>query len=232
MTDAAVSKPCWFRPTPGGLVLLLLAGEGVLWLSEHFGWFAFNRHKGYTVLAAVAAVGVFFLLMLLWLLLALIFRWRFQFSIRSLLVLTLAVAIPCSWLATEMKAAKGQKAVVEEIERLGGWVCYDYQRDPSDTTSKPPEPAWLRRLLGDGLFVNVTWVILYNSEISDAGLEHLKGLTQLQVLFLSKTKVSDAGLERLKGWANIQWLRLNDTKVSDAGVKKLQQALPKCSIQH
>ena len=33
----------------------------------------------------------------------LIFRWRFQFSIRSLLVLTVAVAVPCSWLAVEVK---------------------------------------------------------------------------------------------------------------------------------
>jgi hypothetical protein len=43
--------------------------------------------------------------------------------------------------------------------------------------------------------------------MTDKGLEHLKGLTQLQMLFL------------------------RETKVTDQGVKKLQQALPKCNIQ-
>ncbi len=53
----------WFLPTPGRLLLVLLAAEGVLWLSERFRWFAFNQHKGYTVLIAVASVGGFLLLM-------------------------------------------------------------------------------------------------------------------------------------------------------------------------
>ena len=61
--------------------------------------------KGYAVLVAVASVLAFFLLMFLWFLLALVFRWRFQYSILSLLVLMVAVALPCAWLATEMKAA-------------------------------------------------------------------------------------------------------------------------------
>ena len=83
-------------------------------------WFPFNQHKGWTVLIAVASVGVFFLLMFLWFLAALVFRLRFQFGLLSLLVLTVVVALPFAWLETEMKQAREQKGVVEAIEKAGG----------------------------------------------------------------------------------------------------------------
>ena len=211
-------NPRWFLPTPGRLLWLLLAVEGFLWLSERFHWFAFNEHKGWTVLIAVASVGVFLLLMLLWFLAALVFRWRFQFSILSLFVLTVAVALPFSWLATEMKAAREQR---EAVGKLGGQVAFDYQMYPSDTTSKPPEPAWLRGLLGDDLFVNVTQVLLPHSEIGDAGLERLKVLTQLKELWLDGTQVTDAGLKHLEGLTRLRCLTLDNTQVTDAGLKHL-----------
>jgi len=80
------------------------------------------------VLIAVTVVGVAFLLMFLWFIIALLFRWRFQFSIRTLLILTFAVAVPFSWLAVEMKASKRQREVVQEIVQLQGHVAYDWER--------------------------------------------------------------------------------------------------------
>ena len=132
MVDAPVPKPRWYHLTPDRAVLGLLAVEGFLLLSEWCQWFAFNRHKGHTVLIAGAVVGVVFLLMLFWFLAALLFRLRFQFSIRSLLVLAGVVAIPFSWLATEMKGARKQREAVEATEKAGGSVYYDYEFDPSD----------------------------------------------------------------------------------------------------
>ena len=93
----------------------LLVVEGLLWLSERYRWFWFNEKKGWTVLIAVAVVGVTMLVMLLWFIASLLFRWRFQFSIRSLLVLTVAVAVPCSWLAVEMKAARKEREAAAAI---------------------------------------------------------------------------------------------------------------------
>ena len=69
--------------------------------------------------------------MFLWFLAALVFRLRFQFSILSLLLLVVVVAVPFSWLATEMNAARKQREAVEEIEKAGGCGSYDYQFDPS-----------------------------------------------------------------------------------------------------
>ena len=95
----------WLRPTPDRLVLALLAPEGFLLLSERFEWFAFNEEKAHTLMIAGAVVGAAMLLMVLWFLSAIVFRWRFQFSIRSLLALALVVAIPCSWFAVERQRA-------------------------------------------------------------------------------------------------------------------------------
>ncbi len=131
MADAPQKTPRrrWFRLTPDRAVVALLAMEGFLLLSGWFQWFAFNRHKGYTVLIAIAAVGVALLLMLLWFLVAVLFRLRFQFSILSLLLLTLVVAVLCSWLVVERKQAREQREAVVAIRAFGGWVVYDYEAD-------------------------------------------------------------------------------------------------------
>ena len=44
------------------------------------------------------------------------------------------------------------------------------------------------------------------------------------------TKVTNAGLEHLKGLANLRALYLPGTDVTDEGVKKLRQTLPHCWI--
>ena len=52
----------------------------------------------------------------------------------------------------------------------------------------------------------MTRVVRAGKESATLELEHLKGLTQLQELWLDDTKVSDAGLEYLKGMTQLQWL--------------------------
>jgi hypothetical protein len=203
MTDPT-AKPRRYRLTPDRCVLGLLGLEALLLLSQWFRWFPFNEHKGWTVLICLATVGAALLLMSVWFLAALVFRLRFQFSILSLLLLVVVVAVPCKWLATELNKAREQKAEVEEIRKLGGGVAYDYQAGPQTATKKLPAPAWLCRLLGDDPFANVMMAFLADSTISDIGLEHLKGLTQLHGLYLG------------------------GTKVTGKGVKRLQQALPNC----
>jgi hypothetical protein len=52
----------------------------------------------------------------------------------------------------------------------------------------------------------------------------------MQLLSLDRTMVTDAGLVHLEGFSNLTWLDLSGTKVTDVGVKKLQQKLPRCKI--
>jgi hypothetical protein len=185
-------------------------------------------------------------------------RW-FQYSLRSLMLLVLVVSLGMSWFAVKMKRAREQEKAVEEITRLGWSVAYDYQLDKRGgwvSGAVPPGPAWVWNLLGEkeGFFATVVFVDLSSCSVTDAGLEHLKGLTQLRTLILDSTKVTDAGLEHLKGLTQLQELYLEQTQVTDAGlehlegltqlhyvellytrvtdkgVKRLQHALPKCMI--
>ena len=90
-------------------------------LSDRFGWLGW--HKGYAVLTGMAAVGVAMVLMLGWFGMAVAFRRRFQFSIKSLLVVVIVVALPCSWLAVEMKKARSQREAIKTIENVLGKGC-------------------------------------------------------------------------------------------------------------
>jgi hypothetical protein len=66
--------------------------------------------------------------------------------------------------------------------------------------------------------------------VTDSGLRNLRGLTQLERLTLWGTRITNAGLVNLRGMMQLKTLDLSGVKVSDAGVKELQQALPNCKI--
>ncbi len=233
-----------FHPTPSWLVLGLLVVEGLLWLSERFGWFWFNEKKGWTVLIGVAAVGVAMLVMLLWFIVSLIFRLRFQFTIRSLLVLTVAVALPCSWLAVEMKKAREQRELFGTYEKAGGLLQYNVQDWRTGYSEKPvtrtPMLAWAEELLGTDFFQHVARACPhpnYRSDarfqrgITDEELAQLQRCTHLRVLDLEGFAcVTDAGLVHLTVLTRLEEVNLRNTRVTDEGVKRLQQALPNCKI--
>jgi hypothetical protein len=177
-------------------------------------------------------------------------RW-YQWRLRSMFILTLVVAIACSWIAVEMRNERREKAAADAIVKAGGTV--------------KSEPTWLGRLLGDESLVTVSEVgtndgvfgplrsgplqppFLRNARqitdaelihleglkqlrtldlnatpITDAGLLHLEGLKQLQSFALSKTKVTDAGLVHLEGLQQLQMFILNHTKITDAGLVHLE----------
>jgi hypothetical protein len=164
-SPAAASKPSRiFRPTPAWLVLASLAVTGFLFLSEWFQWFAFDSHKGWIVLIAVAGVLAVLVVMLLWWLVALVFRLRFQYSIRSLLALTLAVALPFSWLAMEMQQLRDARTAAAAIESIDGIVEW----------SERPGPSWLPSFVWKDLFTHVESVTLFGDQVTDAVLESLK----------------------------------------------------------
>jgi hypothetical protein len=53
----------------------------------------------------------------------------------------------------------------------------------------------------------------------------------LQKLWIpGNDQITDAGLVHLKGLTNLECLDVKWTKVTEAGVKDLQKALPKCAI--
>ena len=226
----AAEKRRWYCPTPGWLVYGSLAVTSGIWLSNRFGWPAW--HKGYPVLTTVAAVGVVVMLTFLWYLAALIFRLRFQFSVRSVLAMTVAVALPCSWWAVEMKQAREQEASIKAIKKLGGWVLYDWEREenilylPGMSLPNAPEPTWLRNLLGDDFFSNVLGVSLHYSQ--DVGMPYVAGFRQLESLELGRSELTgpsltNAGMAHIAGLTKLQELNLVATPITDVGLAQLSR---------
>jgi hypothetical protein len=209
-------------------------------------------------------------------------RW-YQFRLRTLMVVVLLVAVACSWFTVKRQRARRQARQVQAIrvETDLGLVWYDYEVDADGrrlSAPKAPAPAWLVNLLGIDFFADVVSVTvigggsdctkhlesltelrtleLFNTRVTDAGLERLGGLTGLERLQLSIAEVTDAGLEHLKGFANLRELDLSGAQVTDAGlehlqgltnlvqldlhgtqvteqgVKRLRQALPKCDVYY
>ena len=218
-------RPRWYRPTPDRLVIGLLIVECLLWLSERFQWFGFNSYKGWTTLFGLAVLGIVILAMFLWFAGSLFFRWRFQFSILTMLLLGIAVAIPFGGLAGEMKRMSRESAAVMEIERLGGGVQFGYRQEVENGVyarrSEPPGLAWVRHWIGNGLFKSVTVVNFIGRPFTDSAMPSVVGLSQLQELYLAETQVTDVGLAQVDGLQELQSLTLGATRVTDAGLDYL-----------
>jgi hypothetical protein len=240
----------WFRPTPGRMIAGLFVVEAFLFLSDRFRWFGFGGHKGWAVLIALASVVAVVVLVVSWTALAAVFRWRMQFTIRSLLALTFAASLALSWLVTEINRAKDQKALVGAITELGGRVEYDPEAITSIFQSaRPAALALLTKPLGDDFFADVDYVGLSGSQVTDASLKRIdfKRLPQLHRIELGETELTDAGLAfleeatqlevfrvryyrtfndagltHLKGLTRLQELVLADTQVTDAGLENLK----------
>lgn len=114
------------------------------------------------------------------------------------LVGVLLLAIQPMLRAQDSKAK--QERAITEIERLGGKVEVDNNR--------PDEP--------------VVGVNLKHTKFADASLEHLKGLTRLERLYLNETQVTDDGMIYIQGLTNIEVLDLHRTKVTDKALEYLK----------
>jgi hypothetical protein len=140
-------------------------------------------------------------------------RW-FQFSLRTLLIFTLVVAIACAWLGSKIEKKRKEREAVEAILKAGGIVVYDYQKPSmiSGRTFKPVEepygPEFLRNFLGENFFSEVYAVQHSNTTLPDEELEFLERFPHMEDLNLSGCQMSVAGAARLGRLAAIRSLCL------------------------
>ena len=71
---------------------------------------------------------------------------------------------------------------------------------------------------------------LGGTQVTDAGLAHLKGLTRLIMVELDNTQVTGAGLVHLTELTGLQELTLKGTKFNDGRVKEIQRMFPRVTI--
>lgn len=128
-------------------------------------------------------------------------RWC-QYNLRTLFIIATLAAVACSWYAYDTQKTAKIRAAVAKINSRGGNAEY------VDTGAGT---LFLRclKISDAGLIhvkdvTNVTFLSLVGTEITDAGLVNLKGLTNLEVLRLDRTQVTAAGLVHLKDLTKLQ----------------------------
>jgi hypothetical protein len=160
-------------------------------------------------------------------------RWH-QFSLRTLVVFVVLATVGFGLVGIRLQQARNDKRIVAKLREIGHVTV---QYDSEDVwgrvvllyvSHRNHTDASLNHLKG---LTNLQTLDLANSQITDAGLEHLKVLENLQDLHLGNTQVGDAGLEHLKNMTNLKRLGLELTQVTDEGMSQLQQSLPNCTIR-
>ena len=167
---------------------------------------------------------------------------RFQFSLRSLLVVVTLICVgPGGYVVHEQRQANREEEAVQKLKMVVGSQLYT-------------RPHWLRTLLarrpaghvvGVGLVSRETqdsdlpplaelselvWLDINDTKLTDRGLIHLAGLTNLERLRLDDTQVSDAGLVHLAKLQRLKTINLHRTQVTDEGIHQLQKAIPGLDI--
>jgi Leucine-rich repeat (LRR) protein len=127
-----------------------------------------------------------------------IFFWSSAMRRALFVLIGVLLALPQPMLRARDSKAKTEQAIAA-IKKLGGKVELEKQ----------------------GPKMQVVAVDLKHTKIMDASLEHLKGLTKLQTLFLVDTSVTDDGLVYVKGLTNLEVLELGRTNVTDKGLVHL-----------
>jgi hypothetical protein len=161
-------------------------------------------------------------------------RCWFQFSLRSLMILTLMGAVASAWVARSMERKRKERDTVAAISKYGGRAFYYWQFDADfkmiDPQANPSGPAWFRSLVIDNIVCDVAAVDFMSTVDISEGLDELVGLPKLRKLDLSFNWVSIAGLEKLKRLTQLEDMWLPRNSVTDAQAKDVQRALPNCRV--
>jgi Leucine-rich repeat (LRR) protein len=179
---------------------------------------------------------------------------------RSLMVLVVAIAVPCSWLATHMQEAKSQRQTIAAIRAARGVVIYSYEWDESMDSSEEWNgndslgsmsgarlgmvPSFLLKVLGDDIFVfDVAAVHL--EECKDTAFAALSGLRNLKSLSAWQFKfgkggipasvegdLTDRGMEQLDNFPGLEVLWITDSpRVTGSGFRHLSRLQELVAIQ-
>jgi len=149
--------------------------------------------------------------------------WPLFLGIVLVLLLSYPMMIVCGWYREQL--------VIRDMEVL-------ITRVPVQPTWWPPkrygrwfDRVWIAILPRSGTDADVAecaklWhlqkLYLAGTQITDAGLVHLKGMSQLQYLTLHDTQVTDEGLAHLTRLSRLQHLDLSGTQVTDVGLVHLK----------
>lgn len=68
--------------------------------------------------------------------------------------------------------------------------------------------------------------------MTDKGLASLKGLENLEMLYLERTGATDRGLPRLRPLKSLTYVNLHSSSMTDEGISLLEAAVPGIRAHH
>jgi hypothetical protein len=147
-------------------------------------------------------------------------------SVMPSALLAIAFGLAClaiGWIVTDFRMADQRKRIYEKLD-------LSFYTDSSGDF--PWYSSWLHRLRRDEQSYDLEMLVFNNfCEIDDGTLADIAQFTNLHQLWLNgQITVTDAGLDALKSLRQLEDLSLADANVSPLAVKRLREALPRCKI--
>jgi len=138
------------------------------------------------------------------------------------MLLVAITSIPLGWMAWQVNRVRNQRLVVAELSSVGGLVIYNYQWQQR-SRQEPPGPKWLRALLGDDIFANVSEVDIRHDHVDEQTLARVATLPAVLTVMIQSGQISDGGLAHLAKMNTLQQVDLYSSGLSDASVAQLSK---------
>jgi len=161
-------------------------------------------------------------------------RHRVRFGLKTLMVAFLVIAIFSALVTRRMHRAEPERLAVKRLTELRAGLFYDYQAGSSicKPVGRPLAPQWLRRWVGEYVFVHVVGVGLYDRSVLNDDLALLVDLPRLEFAEIGSPNVTDVGMDHLRRLPRLEYVLLKRTRVSTARVERLRRELPNCRIDY
>lgn len=162
---------------------------------------------------------------------------RLQFSLRTILIVVTLAAVWTGWAVSKVKRRQRAIAAVERLGGFIDYQ-HHWRNGEFLPNAQPRASPWLRLLFGERYAAEPVEIQLFAGPamradlFTDAEAESISQFNELTWLVLMDTKLTDAGLRHFHRLKKLGRLDVEGTSVTEVGVAELKRALPHCRVYH
>jgi hypothetical protein len=134
---------------------------------------------------------------------------RFQYTVRSLLILLLVAAVAFSIPSWRRKQYWDQWRAVQRLRELGVGVVVE-----------PKEGKWMRSFIGDDAYVSTLGVSFERKRVTREMMDCLGTFFDLEQIVMTDCVVDNNDFAKIAHYTGVKSIYLQDTNLSDVGLKQ------------